>query len=72
MPIAPPTDPGGDEPRPPSEYEIALSYVEQQLYKLGFTVEQCAVLAESGADWHRAETLLLNDCPHHLVVDILA
>lgn len=65
-------DPGDEQPsRPPTPEEIALSYVEQRLYALGFTVEQCAALAESHADWHEAERMLDNGAPHHLVVQIL-
>ena len=64
-------DPGDEQPRPPTPEEIALSYVEQRLYALGFTVEQCAVLAESHVDWHEAERMIDNGAPHHLVLEIL-
>jgi len=64
-------DPGDEQPRPPTEYEKSLSYVEQRLYSLGFTVEQCAVLAEGNADWHEAERLIRSGCAHHLALEIL-
>jgi hypothetical protein len=40
--------------------------------ELGFNRRQAASLAESGASWHEAETLLAGGCPPDLVFDLLS
>lgn len=59
-------------PRQPDEYEVLLSFREQQFRDvLGFSDTASIILAEAGADWHEAEKLLLAGCPRDVVLNLL-
>lgn len=73
-PSPPDSDPGDetpDEPRPPSEDEIVMSYREMMLVELGFNQNQAAAIAERGVSWHEADGLLKAGCDHLTAVDLL-
>lgn len=60
------------EARHPDEHEILLSYREQMFRDvLGFSDTASIILAESNADWHEAEKLLLAGCPRDVALNLL-
>ena len=72
MALATGSDPTGqEESRPPTEAERVLANIELRFLELGFNPLQAAALAESGADWHEAERLLVSGCSLETAVDIL-
>lgn len=61
----------GQTGRPPTQEERTRSWVEERFRELGFTTSQAAALADSGADWHQAENLIIRGARHETVVDLL-
>lgn len=60
-----------DGPRAPTEWEIVLSWEEEQFRHLGLNDYQAAALTDAGISWHEAERLVRRGCPLHVVVDLL-
>lgn len=51
-----------EAPRPPTDEEKTLSWVELRFLELGFPEDLAVLLAEEGADWHRASELTSAGC----------
>jgi hypothetical protein len=59
------------ELREPDEDIEVLRWRRRRLRDLGFAEDEIRCLIEARADWHEAERLLLQGCPHHLIVRLL-
>lgn len=57
--------------RPPDEWEIVASWVEERFRDLGFDDELAVLMADQGVDWHVARGLLEKGCSHSLALLIL-
>lgn len=60
---------------PPADAEAQRLYqhrFDRFLHDLRFEPSEAERLAMLGADWHTAESLLLNGCPHRLVLELLS